>query len=161
MTYLNVIYINIRYIFCVHASLVAQTIKHLPTIWETWLWSLDREDPLEKEMATHFSILAWKILWMEEPGRLQSTESQRVEHNWATKFFFLNTQVHVAGLFTIFYVQNDTGQSISFMLSLRGFGIKGGRCSSFGRLECQVSWVCMYPDTLTSTISFLDIVFTR
>ena len=88
MTYLNVIYINIRYIFCVHASLVAQTIKHLPTIWETWLWSLDREDPLEKDMATHFSILAWKILWMEEPGRLQSTESQRVEHDWATKFFF-------------------------------------------------------------------------
>ena len=110
MTYSYVIYINIRYIFCVHASLVAQTVKHLPTIWETWLWALGQEDPLEKEMAPHSSILAWKILWMEEPGRLQSTESQRVEHDWATELFFLITQIHVAGLFTIFYVQNDPGQ---------------------------------------------------
>ena len=52
--------------------LVAQTVKNLPAIWETWVWSLDQEDPLEKEMATHFSILAWKILWTEEPGRPQS-----------------------------------------------------------------------------------------
>ena len=52
------------------ASLVAQTVKHLPTMWETWVQSLGREVPLEKEMATHSSILAWKIPWMEEPGRL-------------------------------------------------------------------------------------------
>ena len=65
-------------------SLVAQTVKRLPTIWETWLWSLGWEDPLEKEMATHSSILAWKIPWMEEPARLQSMGSQRVGHNWAT-----------------------------------------------------------------------------
>ena len=62
-------------------SLVAQTVKHLPTMWETWVQSLDWEDPLEREMATHSSILAWKIPWMEEPGRLQSTGSQRVGHN--------------------------------------------------------------------------------
>ena len=52
-------------------SLVAQTIKRLPTMQETWVQSLGQEDPLEKEMATHSSILAWKILWMEEPCRLQ------------------------------------------------------------------------------------------
>ena len=63
------------------ASPVAQTIKRLPTMRETWVRSLGREDPLEKEIATHSSILAWKIPWTEEPGRLQSVGSQRVEHN--------------------------------------------------------------------------------
>ena len=53
-------------------ALVAQRLKHLPAMWETWVRSLGWEDPLEKEMATHSSILAWKIPWMEEPGRLQS-----------------------------------------------------------------------------------------
>ena len=51
---------------------------------ETWVWSLGRKNPLEKEMATHSSILAWRIPWTEEPGGLQSTGLQRVEHNWAT-----------------------------------------------------------------------------
>ena len=46
---------------------MAQTVKHLPTMWETWVQSLGQEDPLEKEMATHSSILAWKIPWMEDP----------------------------------------------------------------------------------------------
>ena len=48
-------------------------VKHLPTMWETWVQSLGQEDLLEKEMATHSSILAWKIPWTEEPGRLLST----------------------------------------------------------------------------------------
>ena len=52
--------------------LVAQTVKHLPTMQETWVRSLRQEDPLEKEMATHSNILAWKILWTEDPGRLYS-----------------------------------------------------------------------------------------
>ena len=52
------------------ASLVAQRLKHLPAMWETWVRSLGQEDPLEKEMATHSSILAWRIPWTEEPGRL-------------------------------------------------------------------------------------------
>ena len=59
------------------ASLVAQTVNHLPVVQETWVRSLGREDPLEKEKATHSSILAWRIPWMEEPGRLQSMGSQR------------------------------------------------------------------------------------
>ena len=66
------------------ASLVAQRLKHLLAMWETWVRSLSWEDPLEKEMATHSSILAWRIPWTEEPGGLQSTGSQRVGHDWAT-----------------------------------------------------------------------------
>ena len=62
------------------AFLVAQMVKRLPTMWETQVRSLGQEDPLEKEMATHSSILAWKIQWTEDPGRLQSMGSQRVGH---------------------------------------------------------------------------------
>ena len=58
-----------------------QTVKRLPAMRETWVQSLGQEDPLEKEMATHSSTLAWKIPWMEEPGRPQSMGSQRVGHN--------------------------------------------------------------------------------
>ena len=65
-------------------SLVAQTVKRLPTVWEAQVQSLGREDLLEKEMATRFSIFAWKILWTEEPGRLQSMGSQKVGHDWVT-----------------------------------------------------------------------------
>ena len=63
------------------ASLVAQMVKRLPTMRETQARSLGREDPLEKEMATHSSTLAWKIPWTEELGRLQSMGSQRVGHD--------------------------------------------------------------------------------
>ena len=60
---------------------MAQRVKHLPSMQETWVRSLGGEDPLEKEMATHFSILAWKTPWMEKPSGLQSMESQRVGHD--------------------------------------------------------------------------------
>ena len=60
---------------------MAQTVKHLPTMRETGVQSLGGEDPLEKEMATHSSILARRIPWMEDPGRLQSMGSQRVRHD--------------------------------------------------------------------------------
>ena len=56
-------------------------VKSLPAMQETWVQSLGQEEPLEKEMATHSSILAWKIPWMEEPGGLQSMESQKVRHD--------------------------------------------------------------------------------
>ena len=62
-------------------SPVAQRLKRLPTMWETWIQSLGQEDPLEKEMATHSSILAWEIPGTEEPGGLQSMGSQRVRHD--------------------------------------------------------------------------------
>ena len=58
-------------------------------MWETWVQSLGQEDLLEKEMATHSSVLAWKIRWTEEPGRLQSMGSQRVGHYWVTSLHFM------------------------------------------------------------------------
>ena len=63
------------------ASLEVQKVKNLPAVQEIWVQSLGREDPLEKGMATHYSILAWKIPWTEEPGGLQSVGLRRVGHN--------------------------------------------------------------------------------
>ena len=80
----------LEYTVCIF-SLVAQMVKSLPTMPETRVRSLGWEDPLEKEMATHSSTLAWRIPWMEEPGRLQSMGSQRVRHDWATSFFLSYT----------------------------------------------------------------------
>ena len=75
------------------ASLVTQMVKHLPTMQETWVRSLGWEDPLEKEMATHSSTLAWKIPRTKEPGRLQSMESQRVQppNTYVDHMYFLLT----------------------------------------------------------------------
>ena len=63
---------------------MAQMVKILPAMQVTQVWSLGWEDPLEKGMDTHSSILAWRSPWTEEPVRLQSMESQRVRHDWAT-----------------------------------------------------------------------------
>ena len=60
---------------------MAQVVRNLPAMWETQVQSLGQEDPLEKTMATHSSILAWRIPWTEEPGGLQSMGSQRLGHN--------------------------------------------------------------------------------
>ena len=60
---------------------MAQTVKCLPAMWDTWVRSLGREDPLEEEMTTYFSTLVWKIPWMEEPGRLQTMWSQTAGHD--------------------------------------------------------------------------------
>ena len=102
-----------RLSFINRASLIAQlVVKNLPTVQETRFLSLGRENPLEKELTTHSSILAWKIPWTEEPGRLQSMGSQRVRHDWAT-----NTSLHppllgwiVFGLFYLcFYLIQISG----------------------------------------------------
>ena len=74
-------YVYIYIILHWQSSLVAQRLKRLPPMCKTQVQSLGREDPLEKEMATHSSILAWKSPWTEEPGRLQSMGSQRVGHD--------------------------------------------------------------------------------
>ena len=71
------------------SSLMAQTVENLPAMRETQVSSLGRKDTLEKEMAPHSSTLAWKISWTEEPGRLQSMESQRVGHDGATSLTHL------------------------------------------------------------------------
>ena len=71
----------------IRAFLVAQTVTNLPAMWESQVWSLGWEDPLEKAMATHSSILVWRIPQTEEHGGLQSMGSQRVRNNWATYHF--------------------------------------------------------------------------
>ena len=68
-------------------SLIAQSVKNLPTVQETWVRFLGQEDPLEKGMATHSSILAWGIPWTEKPGELQSMGLQRVRHHRAINTF--------------------------------------------------------------------------
>ena len=73
--------INLPQAHYLRASLVAQMVKNLPAMQETWAWSLGQENPLEKGMATHSSILAWRIPWTEEPGSLQSMGLQRVRHD--------------------------------------------------------------------------------
>ena len=73
---------------CNDSSLVAQRLKHLPVMQETWVRSLGREDPLEKEMSLRSSIFAWRTPWTEEPGGLQSTGSQRVGHDRVTSLHF-------------------------------------------------------------------------
>ena len=70
-----------RFIIWAGASLIARTVKSLPAVQEMWVRSLGWEDPLEKETATHFSILAWRTPWTEEPGRVQSMGSQRDGHD--------------------------------------------------------------------------------
>ena len=103
-----IFWISIFFIFCffrciprngiarsydsVWTSPVAQTVKHLPTVWETWVRSLGQEDSLEKEMAIHSSILAWKIPWTDEHSRLQSMGSQRVRHDWVTSLHFIQAE---------------------------------------------------------------------
>ena len=67
-------------------------VKNLPAMWETWVWSLGWEDPLEEGMATHSNILAWRIPWTEEPGKLQSVGSQRAIHDRTTKH---STYIHI------------------------------------------------------------------
>ena len=89
----------------------SQSAKNLPAVQETWVQSLGWEDPLEKEMATHSSILAWKISWTEEAGGLQSMGSQRVGDNWAT-----NTQHTAFFMVQLSHPYMTTGESIALTL---------------------------------------------
>ena len=83
-TYLPMLSSSFTGLYLVNTCLVAQPVKNPPAKQETQVQSLGQEYPLEKRMATHFSILAWRIPRTEEPGRLQSMGSQRVRHDWAT-----------------------------------------------------------------------------
>ena len=78
---------------------MAQMVKNVPVMQETWVWSLGQEDPMEKGMATHSSILTWRIPWIEEPGKLQFMESQRVRHDWATEHAHINRYTEVEGFY--------------------------------------------------------------
>ena len=102
-------------IFSFWASLVAQMVNNPPAMLETWVQSLSWEDPLEEGMATHSSILAWRIPWTEEPGELQSMGLQRVGHNWVTK----HTHTHTFSLLrTILTILDPLFLHIHFRISL-------------------------------------------
>ena len=79
------------------ASLMAQTVKNLPEMQETQVWSLGWEEPLEEGMATHSSILAWRIPWTEDPAGLQSTGWQRVRHDLTKQQHYITLQIYVGG----------------------------------------------------------------
>ena len=95
------------------ASLVAQVVKNLPAMQETRVRSLSRGDPLENGMATHSSILAWRIPWTEEPSGLQSVGLQRVGHNWTTNIFTLSLSPCLRFVFSFFF----KSESFSFWWS--------------------------------------------
>ena len=100
-------------------SLVTQMVNRLPAMWETRIQSLGQEDPLEKEMATHSNILAWKNPWMEEPGRLQSMGSQRIRHVWATSLHYicLSIQKNEISVFAVSkQIAYDVHQILCLML---------------------------------------------
>ena len=102
------------YIYCAlyfyWASLVAQMVNYLPAVQETGVQSLGGEAPLEKGMATHSSILAWRIPWTEEPGRLKSMGSQRVRHNFVANTLY-------------FYCYSISATSDHQALNPRGWGL--------------------------------------
>ena len=112
-------------------ALVAQMVKNLLAMQETWVQSLGWEDPLQKGMATHFSLLAWRTPWTEEPGGLQSMGSQRVWHDWVTNIFTFICFIHIYPLhmypiythipatpykcWQIWYVKNNTAVALSHL----------------------------------------------
>ena len=110
------------------ASLVAQMVKNLPAMQENWVWSLGQEDPLEKEMATHSGVLAWRIPWTEKPGGLWSMGLQSIRCDWATIFFFCGG--HSSMCFdrrTSFFV-NSTAQIQNFSISAQTLLFLNVRC---------------------------------
>ena len=114
------------------ASLVAQMEKNLPAMWENWVPSLGWEDPLEKAMATHSSMLAWGIPWIEEPAWLQSMGSQRVRHGWAT-----NT-LHCRG---VWMQRRDT--FVQMIYCKRTENTKSTRISNVNWKDGKSIWYCL------------------
>ena len=109
-------------------------VKYLPAMWDTWVWSLNQEDPLEKEMATRSSILAWTIPWTEDPDGLQSMGSQRVRHDWET-----NTSFH----YNILLVHKTVGRVLYWKKTLTLGKIEGRR-----REQQRMRWLGGITDTM-------------
>ena len=113
------------------ASLIAQSVKNLPAMQETWVWFLAWEDPLEKGMATHFSILAWRIPWTEEPGKLWSMGLLRIGHDCATSL----------SLFTFMHWRRKWQPTSVFLpRESQGWGSLVG-CRLWGRTESDMTEV--------------------
>ena len=95
------------------ASLVAQMVKNPPAMWETWVWSLGWEGALEEGMATHSSILAWRIPWTEEPGGPQSRGSQRVGQDWAHSTHVITNTLHLVASIKLVPILPDLNFSLN------------------------------------------------
>ena len=125
---------------------MTQTVKNLPAVQETRVWSLSWEDPLEKEMTTHSSILAWRIPWQKETAGLQSMGLQRVGHSWATFTHSLSIYISLFGFFSLVGYYRILSTSIVFALDGKGGQLQP--MSSLGTLpmadsgqEPMVEWV--------------------
>ena len=109
-------------------------VENPRAVQETWVQSLDQEDPLEEARATHSSILAWRTPWTEEPGGLQSMGSQRVGHHWATEPAFRNQRGHKGAVPMMDSCPLRTGREIRrFSLSLSVWRWRGGGCLLTGK----------------------------
>ena len=86
-------WVTIQHNLCTNIKGLPWWLKNPPAMWETWVWFLGWEDPMEKGMASHPSILAWRIPWTEEPGRLQPMGSQRVRYDWVTNTTMTTTNI--------------------------------------------------------------------
>ena len=133
-------------------SLVAQTVKRLCTMQETWVWYLGQEDTLEKEMAIHSSTIFWKIPWTEEPGRRQSMGSQRVRHNWATELNWTERQFVSLISSYICFVQSFVSKSIYF-IPLNSRRLKK-KIYYEAYTHNKAIW-CEFPYHLLDTVTFL------
>ena len=157
-------------------------VRNLPTVWETWVPSLGWEDPLEEGMATHSSILAWRITWTEQPGGLQSIWSQRVGHNWATKHAHQQSDCrsdhskYISGLGKgilgkVMELQgpedpmqdmNEKGHRMDIFRGSYGYGCdRAGMCPSFANCHPPEHWTISYSLALSCSSLFplLDIAF--
>ena len=132
----------------VASLVVAQRVKRLPAMQETWVWSLGQEDPLEKEMANHSSTFAWKIPWMEKPSRLQSMGSQRVGHDWVTSLSLFLSFSPVA-----YWAPTDLGSSsftiLSFCLFILFMGFSRQEYWSGLPFPSPVDHILSEPSTMT------------
>ena len=106
-------------------TMVAQTVKNLPAMKETWVWSLGWEDPLEKGMTIHSSIIAWRILWTEDPSGLQFMGLQRVRLDWVTKAItFPPTETQI----TLKYADSKFDRYNLIEIRIQNFG--RGKCKN-------------------------------
>ena len=130
-------------------------VKCLPTMWDTRVWSLGREDPLEKEMAPHSSTLAWKIPWMEDPGRLQFMGSQRVGHDWATSLTQASGINMLKMLFPRHHSQEFGPHPVGVDAQICRFSTSAGSPDAGGsRLKKLVTLLtCIIPSSLLSYIN--------
>ena len=129
------------------ASLVVQTVKNLPAIWETRVQPLDWEGPLEKEMTSHSSILAWGIPWTGEPGGLQFMGWQRARHDWATHSFIHSSYVSQRG--KRMSITNETGIQRYNILLLQQ--VIGRTVSPTARDYSQATLLCLPLSIYTNT----------